>query len=119
MFSLARSEFDEVADQLAAAGVPLKADRDKAWRDFAGWRVNYDAVLVGHDWGGGHVLTAVMHRPELVRFALEAGLLRPAPEPLAAPVEDTSTSEPVAAESAPAVDATDADGNDSTNSAKL
>ncbi len=23
--------------------------------------------LVGHDWGGGHVLTAVMHRPELVR----------------------------------------------------
>jgi pimeloyl-ACP methyl ester carboxylesterase len=23
--------------------------------------------LLGHDWGGGHVLTAVMHRPELVR----------------------------------------------------
>lgn len=23
--------------------------------------------LVGHDWGGGHVLTTVMHRPELVR----------------------------------------------------
>jgi pimeloyl-ACP methyl ester carboxylesterase len=23
--------------------------------------------LVGHDWGGGHVLNAVMHRPELVR----------------------------------------------------
>lgn len=23
--------------------------------------------VVGHDWGGGHVLTAVMHRPELVR----------------------------------------------------
>jgi len=27
--------------------VPLVADRDQAWRDFAGWRVNYDAVLVG------------------------------------------------------------------------
>jgi hypothetical protein len=24
----------------------LKADRDKAWQDFAGWRVNYDAVLL-------------------------------------------------------------------------
>jgi pimeloyl-ACP methyl ester carboxylesterase len=23
--------------------------------------------LVGHDWGGGHVMNAVMHRPELVR----------------------------------------------------
>lgn len=23
--------------------------------------------LVGHDWGGGHVVTAMMHRPELVR----------------------------------------------------
>jgi len=26
--------------------VPLKADRDQAWRDFAGWRVNYDLALV-------------------------------------------------------------------------
>ena len=26
--------------------MPLKADRDQAWRDFAGWRVNYDSVLV-------------------------------------------------------------------------
>jgi hypothetical protein len=26
--------------------VPLKRDREQAWRDFAGWRVNYDAVLV-------------------------------------------------------------------------
>ncbi|MDQ3758116.1 MAG: hypothetical protein M3394_09740, partial [Actinomycetota bacterium] len=28
------------------AGVPLRADLDQAWRDFAGWRVNYDRVLV-------------------------------------------------------------------------
>ena len=33
-------------DALAAEGIPLKPDRDQAWRDFAGWRVNYDAVLV-------------------------------------------------------------------------
>jgi hypothetical protein len=44
--SIDRSEYDEVYDQLAAVGVPLKADRDQAWRDFKGWRVNYDTVLV-------------------------------------------------------------------------
>lgn len=32
--------------QLRAQDVPLKADLDQAWRDFAGWRVNYDRVLV-------------------------------------------------------------------------
>ena len=31
----------------AASGVPLVEDRDQAWRDFNGWRVNYDAVLRG------------------------------------------------------------------------
>ncbi len=44
--SVAREEYDEVYDRLAAAGIPLKADREKAWRDFAGWRVNYDVVLI-------------------------------------------------------------------------
>ena len=44
--SITREEYDEVFDRLAAAGVPLRADRDQAWRDFAGWRVNYDTVLV-------------------------------------------------------------------------
>lgn len=33
-------------DRLAEAGVPLRADREAAWRDFAGWRVNYDTVLI-------------------------------------------------------------------------
>jgi hypothetical protein len=44
--SVTRAEFDVVYDELHAVGVPLIADRDKAWRDFQGWRVNYDAVLV-------------------------------------------------------------------------
>jgi hypothetical protein len=44
--SVAREEFDAVCEGLAAAGVPLKPDRDQAWRDFAGWRVNYDTVLL-------------------------------------------------------------------------
>lgn len=45
--SVSRADFDAVYDTLHELGVPLKADRDQAWRDFAGWRVNYDAVLVG------------------------------------------------------------------------
>lgn len=44
--SIDRSEFDAVVDRLAADGVPIVEDRDRAWRDFAGWRVNYDAVLL-------------------------------------------------------------------------
>jgi hypothetical protein len=44
--SLARDEFDVALERLASAGAPLRADRDKAWADFAGWRVNYDTVLL-------------------------------------------------------------------------
>ncbi len=45
--SIAREEFDRACAQMAEAGVPLVADRDQAWHDFAGWRVNYDAPLLG------------------------------------------------------------------------
>jgi hypothetical protein len=45
--SITREEFDAACDHMAAAGVPIVADRDLAWRDFAGWRVNYDAPLFG------------------------------------------------------------------------
>jgi hypothetical protein len=45
--SVSRQEYDSVCDDLVALGLPLKADREQAWRDFVGWRVNYDAVLVG------------------------------------------------------------------------
>jgi hypothetical protein len=44
--SVTREEFNAACEDLAAQGVPLKADRDQAWRDFAGWRVNYDRVLI-------------------------------------------------------------------------
>jgi hypothetical protein len=43
--SVTRAEYDVVCAELEAAGVPLKVDRDQAWRDFAGWRVNYDTIL--------------------------------------------------------------------------
>ena len=44
--SVSRTEFDHVYQRLAQAGVPLKVDQEQAWRDFAGWRVNYDKVLL-------------------------------------------------------------------------
>jgi hypothetical protein len=45
--SIDASEFYEAYEQLAREGVPLRADREQAWRDFKGWRVNYDTVLLG------------------------------------------------------------------------
>ena len=44
--SINRVEFEAACDELAHNGVPLKPDRDQAWRDFSGWRVNYDTVLL-------------------------------------------------------------------------
>ena len=44
--SVSRAEFEAALDEMAEAGVPLKPDREQAWRDFTGWRVNYDTVLL-------------------------------------------------------------------------
>lgn len=44
--SIDRHEFEEACSALAAQGIPIKEDGDQAWRDFAGWRVNYDRALV-------------------------------------------------------------------------
>jgi hypothetical protein len=44
--TITRDEWEQARRELAAAGVPLRTDVDQAWRDFAGWRVNYDVVLV-------------------------------------------------------------------------
>jgi hypothetical protein len=44
--SVTRDEFDSVLDQLAEAGMKIKSDREQAWKDFAGWRVNYDRSLL-------------------------------------------------------------------------
>ena len=43
---ITRAEFEAALDQLAEQGVALKADRDQAWMDLVGWRVNYDAPLL-------------------------------------------------------------------------
>lgn len=44
--SLSQSDFEMAYDIFAKAGLPVKADREQAWQDFAGWRVNYDTVIV-------------------------------------------------------------------------
>src|SRR5260370_33395685 len=44
--SISRLEFDLACNRLAEQGVPLKPDRDQAWRDYSGWRVNYDTTLL-------------------------------------------------------------------------
>jgi len=44
--SISRQEFDDVYSRLGAARVPLKADIDQCWKDYAGWRVNYDTTLL-------------------------------------------------------------------------
>ena len=45
--SIPRHEFEAAYERLRVVGLPLRADRDQCWRDFAGWRVNYDAALLG------------------------------------------------------------------------
>lgn len=44
--SMSRVGFDSMYDGLVEARVPV-VDREEAWRNWAGWRVNYDAALVG------------------------------------------------------------------------
>jgi len=44
--SIDRSEFDAAYDELASYGVPVRPHRDQCWRDYKGWRVNYDTVLL-------------------------------------------------------------------------
>lgn len=44
--SISRDEFDAAYDHLASQGLPMKPDRDLAWKNYAGWRVNYDRVLL-------------------------------------------------------------------------
>lgn len=43
---LSREEFEAALAELQGHGIPLKADREQAWRDFSGWRVTYEEVLL-------------------------------------------------------------------------
>ena len=54
-------------------GAPLPEDFVTTFEGYRDWlEGRLDGIggpidLIGHDWGGGHVVNAVMHRPELVR----------------------------------------------------
>lgn len=54
-------------------GAPSPADFPMTYLAYRDWleaeleRFDTPVDLVGHDWGGGHVINLVMHRPELVR----------------------------------------------------
>jgi pimeloyl-ACP methyl ester carboxylesterase len=54
-------------------GAPLPDGWPATYLDYRDWlereltRFARPVDLVGHDWGGGHVLNLMMHRPELVR----------------------------------------------------
>jgi hypothetical protein len=89
--SIARSEFDEVYERLGGAGVPVRPNRDRAWRDFAGWRVNYDQVLIAlagvvmapyAPWSSDRSLR---FRPRVVRSQRAGFAARSAPVPPATP----------------------------------
>ncbi len=45
--SITREEFLLAYGQLAEAGVPVRPDPEQCWIGYAGWRVNYDTVLLG------------------------------------------------------------------------
>ena len=77
--SIKRQEFDLVWDHLSEIGVPLKEDRDQAWRDFAGWRVNYDSVLLALS---GYVMAPIApwssdRAAEHWKFSRTGGVPRP------------------------------------------
>ena len=44
--SISQEEFLAVYQELVEAGLPIKINPQEAWRRYAGWRVNYDRVLL-------------------------------------------------------------------------
>ncbi|MGH9277793.1 MAG: hypothetical protein ACRD12_06750 [Acidimicrobiales bacterium] len=44
--AVAKEEFFEAYDRLADEGIEVVPDREQAWLDFRGWRVNYDRTLI-------------------------------------------------------------------------
>jgi hypothetical protein len=71
--SVSREEWEEVLAGFEEEGIPLKADRDRAWRDFAGWRVNYDAALLA--------IASLTEAPE-ARWTTDGGTRRPIRPPV-------------------------------------
>lgn len=45
--SVTRADFDDLIDRIEAGGVSIQVERELAWADFIGWRVNYETALTG------------------------------------------------------------------------
>jgi pimeloyl-ACP methyl ester carboxylesterase len=66
-------ELDVVRLSSPGFGAALPDDWPATYRDYRNWledelaKFERPVDIVGHDWGGGHVVNVVMHRPELVR----------------------------------------------------
>lgn len=43
--SVSRADFDHLLDTLEARGVHFDVERDQAWLDYRGWRINYDDAV--------------------------------------------------------------------------
>jgi len=80
--SISREEFFAVYDQMEAAGVSVIPDREAAWENYRGWRVNYDAVLIGiaqvivapyAPWVSDRSLNVRRHRPPIFGNRSRAG----------------------------------------------
>jgi hypothetical protein len=74
--ALARETFDNGLDELAAAGIPLHADREVAWRDFRSARARYEPLLTQlgritdaprSDWSAWSE-EIPLHRPPVIRI---------------------------------------------------
>jgi len=84
--SVARDEFMEIYERLAGEGLPVRADRERAWRDFAGWRVNYDRVLLAlcslvmapyAPWSSDRSPSSPLRRQQWARRLLRGGPVGP------------------------------------------
>lgn len=61
-------------------GTPVPTGFAATWADYAAWLVDAletlgrEVDLVGHDWGGGHVMRLAVERPDLIRsWAMDIG----------------------------------------------
>jgi hypothetical protein len=80
---ITRDEFNAALDDLQRNGVALFTDRNQAWRDFNGWRVNYDDPLLALV-GLTMAPTAPWSGDRPLRFRAPANIFKP----------ETTTQEP-------------------------
>jgi hypothetical protein len=69
--SVSRSEWESALDELTEVGIPVKTDRDDAWRAWKGWRVNYDTALLR--------LARLVEAPPDVPWVSDRSLITPLP----------------------------------------